>query len=169
MLLPCRYSAITMSSPSYLTRKCHAPSRTFVVFHGDRSSRYRHRGEGGGEDRHRAWNRNSSSSPRRHHHYRQDRGLVAVKLSRPYDGIIAMARTNQSVGGVRHHDDAFDVTRRWRSDGDVDLRGGETKNDDVTKTTTSVKIGDRRREDHAHCVEIVRTRDYEGYRECDED
>ncbi len=169
MLLPCRSSAIAMASPSHFTRKCHAPSWMFVVFHGDRSSLYRHRDEGGGKDRHRAWNRNSSSSSRRHHHYRQDRGLVAVKLPRSYDGILAMASTKISAGGVRHHDDAIDVTRRWRSDGDTDLRGGGTKNDDVTTTSAEKKIGDRRREDHAHCVEIVRTRDYEGYRECDKD
>ncbi len=44
---------------------------------------------------------------------------------------------------------------RWRSDG----AGGDDDDDDAGE------IGERRKRDHAHCVEIVRTRDYEGYRE----
>lgn len=161
MLLPCRSSAITMASSSYhsTTRRSHAPW-TFVV-HGDCSSRYHHRAQGGW-NRHRAIRRDSSSPPRRHHHYRQGRGLAAARSRRSCDGN-AMTRF---PGGGGRYDDAIDVTRRWRSDGDVDLRGGGMKND---ATNTSVKIGERRREDHAHCVGIVRTRDYEGYRECDKD
>ncbi len=171
ILSPCRPFAIAMASSSYhsTTRMRHAP-RMLVAFHADRPTRFHRGGEEGGGD----WNRMSLSySPRRRHNYHpRDRSLVAAKSFRSYGGsIVATARTTQLAEAGRRCDAAMDIARRWRSDGGVDLRGGGGKGKNDATTTTSdarKKMGDRRREDHAHCVEIVRTRDYEGYRECDE-
>ena len=47
------------------------------------------------------------------------------------------------------------TTRRWNS---------SSGNDDANDGSDIKKIAERRKQDHGHCVEMVRTRDYEGYR-----
>ena len=154
MMLPSRSSALLASSS---TRKYASPLRIFVVARNN---------DDGGAPSGRRMSCTSIIGPpcvlgvqyyrndARQQHSRQLRrhrchGQRGITMSSPHNYNDA----NMMMIPWTGYCDEKATTRRWNSSS-----GNDAANDGIKK------IAERRKQDHGHCVEMVRTRDYEGYR-----
>ena len=93
----------------------------------------------------------STQLPRRHRYQGQSSGIAMMTSSSPHTNTYNDAKNNMKMMMMMPW-----TTRRWNS--------GSSGNDDANDGSDIKKIAERRKQDHGHCVEMVRTRDYEGYR-----
>jgi len=154
MMLPSRSSALLASSS---TRKYASPLRVFVVARNN---------DDGGAPSGRRMSCTSIIGPpcvrgvqyyRRNAYQQHSRQLRHYRCQGQRSGIVMMPSphtyndANMMMIPWTGYCDEKATTRRWNSSsGNVN---GNMK-----------MIAERRKQDHGHCVEMVRTRDYEGYR-----